>query len=391
MRILYHHRIRSRDGQSVHLEELISAFRRLGHLVRLVGPRAFARSAFGSEPQRLQTTRSMIPPALYEILELCYNFIALPRLLVAVMQFDPDFIYERYNLYSLAGACVSRLLGLPLLLEVNAPLAAERSKYGGLVFPRLARRVEDWTWCNASAILPVTDVLARQVRSSGVRNSRIHVVPNAIDFAKFAETPAASSSKELLGIGAKLVVGFVGFARPWHGLQGILELLARPDAPPDLHALIVGEGPAIGGLRSQADKLRIAKRVTFTGLVEHSNIPRYLSAVDIALLPACVEYCSPLKLFEYMMLGKAIVAPDQPNIREVLTHGTSALLFPPQIPQSMAEAVLVLANDTELRNQLGTAAKSLIVSRGFTWDSNAQRVTELARCLAPAKAEPVAQ
>ncbi len=392
MKILYHHRVRSRDdGQSVHLEELIEALRELEHSVRLVGPRAFEQDAFGSEPHRLQNARSLIPPAMYEILELGYNLVAFIRLLAVTIRFRPDVIYERYNLYSLAGVCVSKLLSLPLLLEVNAPLAEERASFGGLAFSRWARALENWTWRSATVVLPVTTVLAGHVERGGVPRHKIHVVPNAVNLTKFAHAPDATRSKESTGLSGKVVVGFIGFARPWHGLEAIIELLAHPDTPQDLHALIVGSGPSIEGLKKRAAELSVSQKVTFAGLVDHAKIPTYLAAFDVALVPSCVDYCSPLKLFEYMILGKAIVAPDQLNIQEILTHGLTALLFSPKVPSSMSSAVQILATDSDLRNRIGTAARSLIFSRGFTWKHNAERVTEFARRAAMDRAEPVAQ
>jgi glycosyltransferase involved in cell wall biosynthesis len=127
-------------------------------------------------------------------------------------------------------------------------------------------------------------------------------------------------------------------------------------------------------LKAQARGLGVSDRVTFAGLVGRDRIARYVAAFDIALLPKCVEYCSPLKLFEYMAAGKAIVAPDQPNIREILEAGSSCLMFDPDCPESMAGAILRLANDSTLRDVLGRAARSLIASRGYTWRQNAERV-----------------
>ena len=83
MRILYHHRISSKDGQAVHLEELIAALRKSGHEVLLVGPEAFARASFGHEPALIDALKRFVPKFLYEMMELGYNAPALFRLLRA--------------------------------------------------------------------------------------------------------------------------------------------------------------------------------------------------------------------------------------------------------------------------------------------------------------------
>ncbi|HEY2445528.1 MAG TPA: glycosyltransferase family 4 protein [Rhizomicrobium sp.] len=377
MKILYHHRIRSRDGQSVHLEELIGALRDLGHEVVLVGPNAFVRVSLGHEPALLGVVKKFAPKSLYELLELAYNVPAFFRLFRACGKHRPDFVYERSNLYLLAGLWCGRAARVPVVLEVNAPLARERTKFGGLAFPDLARKLELWTWRSADLVLPVSEALADEIRSGGTPTERIAIVPNAIDPEKFTVAEDGRAKLELQ-LSGKIVIGFTGFVRDWHGLDSVISMLARPGIPSDLHLLVVGEGPALDDLKMQCRILAVAHKVTFAGLVERDRIARHVAAFDIAILPRCVDYCSPLKLFEYMAAGKAIVAPDQPNIREILESETSALLFQPDTPGSLDSALLHLAVDGDLRDRLGLRARALIDSRGYTWRHNAQRVSALA-------------
>jgi len=384
MKILYHHRIRSKDGQAVHLEELVRAMRKQGHTVRIVGPAAFANAEFGYEPGVLAKAKMLLPAWLYEIAELCYNVPAFARLWAAYLNFRPDFVYERYNLYCVAGIWLKKLTSIPILLEVNAPLASERRRYGGLAFPEVARALEEWTWRNASTVLPVTKVLADGIQNAGIPPVQIEVIPNGIDPERFESASSAEAAKAEIGVAGKVVVGFAGFARDWHRLDTIIALLARPSLPVNVHALIVGEGPAIEKLKVLSHDLGVADRVTFAGLIPRDAVPKFVAAFDIALLPSCVAYCSPLKLFEYMALGKAIVAPDQPNIREILSPGSSALLFAPGAEESMGKAVLQLVSNEALRDRLGRAARSLISARDLTWQRNSERVTALGAALVAA-------
>src|ERR1700677_1623252 len=103
MKIIYHHRIRSKDGQSVHVEEMIDALRDMGHEVQLVGPRDFGHAKFGHDPVLLTRIKQIVPIVIYEIVELCYNVVAYFRLLFAYLKFRPDYIYERANLFFPAG------------------------------------------------------------------------------------------------------------------------------------------------------------------------------------------------------------------------------------------------------------------------------------------------
>src|ERR1700733_4307598 len=99
MRIVYSHRIQSRDGQSVHVEELVAALRGLGHEVLVVGPGFYEHAHFGGESDLVAWVRSRLPVVVGEVAELLYTIPAWWRLRAAFRRFRPDLIYERYNLY----------------------------------------------------------------------------------------------------------------------------------------------------------------------------------------------------------------------------------------------------------------------------------------------------
>ena len=373
MRILYSHRIQSRDGQAVHLEALVGALRAEGHEVRVVGPSAFDRAELGSESRLTALVRRFLPAFLAEIAELTYSIPAYLRLARAANEFRPDVIYERYNLFFLAGAVLARRRGLPFLVEVNAPLAEERTRFGNLSLRRLARWSEAYVWRRADRVLPVTEVLAGHVLAGGAARERITVIPNGIHLEEFPAFPPAPATQP-----AQLTMGFVGFVREWHGLDQVVRDIAAWQGDPRLALLVVGEGPARPGLEALAAELGVADRVRFTGLAGREDVPRLIAGFDIALQPASVAYASPLKVFEYMAAGRAIVAPDQANLREVLEDGRTALLFDPARPGALSQAVLRLATDPELRLRLGLAAREEVLRRDLTWVGNARRVAALA-------------
>jgi glycosyltransferase involved in cell wall biosynthesis len=381
MRILYSHRIQSRDGQSVHLEELIGAFRQAGHEVRVVGPGFYDAGDFGGESRVVARLRALLPAALHEIAELAYNVPAYRRLRRACREFRPDLIYERYNLYYLAGALLSRRRHIPLYLEVNAPIAEERARYSGLRLRRLARALERWVWRSATRVLTVTDVLGRMVSAEGVEPSRVVVIPNGIDPRRFASLPTRPAC------GTPLVLGFVGFVRSWHGLDAVISAMAADDASAGLRLVVVGDGPARPELESLTAALGIGDRVSFTGLAARDAVPELVAGFDIALQPKVVDYASPLKVFEYMAAGRAIVAPDQPNIREILTDGETALLFDPAESGSVWRAIQRLAADPDLRRRLGEAARAEIARRDYTWERNAERIVAMARADPPNRSQ----
>ncbi|CAH0217545.1 Alpha-D-kanosaminyltransferase [Massilia sp. Bi118] len=377
MRILYHHRTRSKDGQYVHIEEMIHALRKQGHEVIIVAPPSAETEDFGSDAGAVALLKRWLPKWFYELMELGYSAVAYRRLAKAIQEHKPDCIYERYNLFLPAGIWAARRYKLPLLLEVNAPILEERSRYDGLSLTRLARWSQAYAWRNADVTLPVTQVLGDIVASYGVDPKRIVVIPNGINGERFESAPDVEAAKHALGLDGRLVLGFTGFVRDWHGLDKVLNLIANDPPASRRHLLVVGDGPARPNLERQARELGIENRVTFTGIVGRDDVARHVAAFDVALQPAVVAYASPLKLFEYLALGKAIVGPAQPNIEEILVQNQNAVLFDPDNTDALADAIQVLCTDDALRARVAENARATIVTRQLTWDANARRVVGL--------------
>ncbi len=387
MKILYHHRIASKDGQFVHIEELTNALKRRGHEIIMVGPGMVESDGFGSEGGLVSRLKRYVPGMLYELMELAYSLHAYLKLRRAVKEHKPDCLYERYNLYLLSGVWLKKSFGLPMLLEVNAPLFNERKKYNGIALPRLARWSERTAWRNASAVLPVTEVLANMVEQAGVERERILVIHNGICEERFKDTGTDDEIRTKLGLQNKLVLGFTGFVREWHRLERVVSLLKCGQDGRQRHLLLVGDGPARKQIEDRARELGVEDSVTITGVIDRENVSSYVSCFDIALQPDVVEYASPLKLFEYLALGRAIVAPDTANIREILAHEYSALLFDPKQKDSFLEAVTRLLNDPGLREKIGQGARHTITEKRFTWDANAARVEARFQSLMTQKSE----
>ena len=388
MKILYHHRTASKDGQAVHIEEMIEALRSEGHVVQVVAPGTpdttdsapgqKSDGQMGGDMGWVHRLKAHLPKAVYELMEFAYSYVAYRKLVVAARAFKPDVIYERYNLFLLSGLMVKKRLGIPLLLEVNAPLVQERLQHsGGLALRQLATWAEGVAWRGADRVLPVTHVLADYVQSRGVPEAHIQVIPNGINRAHFAQSPGQDEAKAQLGLQDRLVLGFTGFVRDWHGVDRIVDWMATPQAPAHTHLLVVGDGPVRQALEEQARRLGLANRVGFTGVIHRDQVPAHVAAFDVALQPAVTPYASPLTLMEYLVLGKAIIAPSTPNLRETLTHESNALLFDESAPGSLEQALTRLCADADLRARLALGAAQTIDRLDLTWVGNARRVVAL--------------
>lgn len=379
MKILYHHRTTASDGGAIHIDGIVGALRELGVEVRIVGPAvASARAREGVSRRWVAALRRRMPRWLHEFAEMAYNVPEFFTVARAIRKFAPDLVYQRANLFLLSSLWAARRAGLPLLTEINAPFALERNAHGGLALSRVARWSDRVCWQGADAVVVVTEVMAELAREAGVAADRVHVMPNGVGPELLAETAVVPGAKAMLRLSQFTVLGFTGFVRAWNGLHDVVRLLDAAGRR-NWFLLIVGDGPARADLERLAHSLGVADRVRFTGVLPRSELARHVSAFDVALQPAANPYASPLKLFEYMALGRAIVAPDQPNIREVLSDGEDALLFSPGEHRSLESCLDRLANDPSLRQALGERARASLRRFDFTWRRNAERVITLAR------------
>ena len=372
MKILYHHRIASKDGQYVHVEELTNAFLQAGHELLFVCPEFADKADFGDEGGIATKLKAKLPRSIYEILELGYSLLIAVKLIVAILKFKPDFIYERYNLYQPVGVIIARIFKLPILLEVNAPLVQERSKYSGLALPRFAKSIENFTWRNASFVLPVTQVLAQHVYDAGVPEGRVAVVPNGINEKVIEELDQRAAEREQ---SKDIVIGFTGFINPWHKLDKALDAIAQIGNK-KVKFICVGEGDIRPQLEQQAKALGIQDQVMFTGLVNREKVFDYVAQFDIALQPSVTEYASPLKLFEYLASASLVIAPDMPNIREILDE-TNSLLFNPADTEGFKNKLVDALENFENYQPIRKEARAAIDKQGLTWQTNAERVINL--------------
>jgi glycosyltransferase involved in cell wall biosynthesis len=372
MKILYHHRIASKDGQFVHVEELTNAFIEQGHELKFVAPSLNENSDFGHDGGFVTKLKKLLPRALYELLELSYSLWIFIKLVKAIKQFKPEFIYERYNLYQPAGIWASKLFKIPLILEVNAPLVYERKTYSGLSLVKFAKWIENYTWKNATHTLPVTDVLADHLRKIGVKEENITVIHNGVNQQFIDEMLAKPINNEK----KEIVIGFTGFIHPWHGMDKALEAIATHKTLP-LKLICVGNGDILPDLKVQAESLGITDKVEFAGLVTRDKVLNYVEQFDIALQPDVTAYASPLKMFEYMAVGSVIIAPECPNIREILSDDT-ALFFEKGNQVSLIEQLVYAIENIELLEDKRKGVKKSVIDKKFIWQENVIRIIKVA-------------
>ncbi len=295
----------------------------------------------------------------------------------------PRFFYQRHGRFVAAGALLSLLMSVPLVLEYNGSEFWITQHWDPARFRRMLLLCEEVSIRAAFLIVVVSDALRDELLQRGVPPERILVNPNAVDPAIFQPGRGGREARIELGFAPDdVVVSFVGSFSYWHGIgvlqQAILGLMERGKGC-KLRFLLVGDGLLQPEVRQALREYEQTGVVVFTGLLPHDSIPRLLDASDILVSPhvpmpdGSPFFGSPTKLFEYMAMGKAIVASNLDQLSQVLDHGTTAWLVPAGNAVELAAAIEMLANDPQLRHRLGQNAQASILRR-HTWRVNAARV-----------------
>jgi glycosyltransferase involved in cell wall biosynthesis len=395
-------------GSVGHFAGVVNALARRGIAVEIIAPEIQPMIDPGV-PQRVVSGPSE-PAYPYELNNYTFHRAFARDAAPLVERMRPDAVYHRLSLGCWAGLTLARRFNLPLILEYNGSEVWVSRHWGRrLRFERLATRGEDVALRGADVVTVVSQPLADELVARGVPPERIVVHPNGVDTSLFdpgrfsAEQSRARRAE--LGIASDaLLCTFVGTFGPWHGvnvLADAIRMMADRDREwidrARLRFLLIGDGALMPQVRRALEPY--SSLVTFSGLRPQDETPSWLAASDILLSPHVPNadgskfFGSPTKLFEYMAMGKAIVASALEQIGEVLRPAYDARALPdldcgpndPHVaivttPGSVDELVAgirFLAEHAACRERLGANARRLAVAR-YTWDANVDAL--LARC-----------
>lgn len=381
MRVLYHHRTRGRQVEGVHIRGIVRALRDLGHEVRVMSfPGADPeREPGASSPAtggRLTGALARLPGVLFELFELGYNLLTLLRMGTAIRRWRPQLIYERYSLFLFATVWLARWQRIPLVLEINDSALVERVR--PLYLKALARRIEGWCLRRCSGLVFISSHFRDQARGAYGDIAPSVISPNAADLAQF--DPARFDRARLRaerGLGDRVVCGHVGAFAHWHGVDAFVEAIAtRLDQAPRLALVFIGDGRTLPAVRALVAARGLADRVLLPGRVAHEEIATWIACMDYAVLPNSNEYGSPMKLFELMAMGVAVVAPDYAPVAEVIGDGRTGWLFPRGRTDACVQRVLDLVARSDERQRVGMAARDYII-RERQWRNNAEQLLTL--------------
>ncbi len=380
MRILYHHRTRGRHVEGVHIRGIVHALRELGHEVTVMSfPGADPEResmAQAADKGRLAAMIARLPGVLFEWFELGYNLVTLWRMSAEIRRLRPQLIYERYSLFLFATVWLARRHGIPLVLEINDSALMQRVR--PLRMKGLARHIESWCLQHCTGLVFISSYFHEQARNAYGAIAPSVISPNAADLARF--DPARFDAIRLRaerGLADRIVCGHIGVFAQWHGVDAFVEAIAtRLIEVPQLALVFVGDGRTLPAVRALVAERGLADRVLLPGRVAHDDIAGWIACMDYAVLPDSNHYGSPMKLFEFMGMGVAVVAPDYAPVAEVITDGHTGWLFPHGQTETCVQRVLDLALQAGEHRRIGAAARDYIV-RERQWRNNAEQLLTL--------------
>jgi glycosyltransferase involved in cell wall biosynthesis len=385
---------------ALHMRSVIDAFRKRGHQVRII---SFANGQPHWSDDGI--TWQNIPPAkkpfLLRVIESVvrrvqgrlnlpyFNIFDSYRFSDACVAAaaDIDVFYERFWILASGGLIAAKRLGIPIIYEVNGDIVEEYHLRGNRL-PRLhwsaIHLVTEQMFKYAGKVIAVNDVLMKRLSVQyHLRPAKICVIDNGARVDQFAQVEKTTSdifvSKyELLG-NVKII--FVGTFKPWHGLDLLINAFgAVAGIHPSVKLILVGNGPLLSDIKKQVQDNGLEAKVIFTDSVAPDVVPSLLSVADIAVLNPRVSGASaaqsPLKLFEYMAAGKAIVAPKIDYVEKILTDRESALLVTPDDVEALKCSLMELVENEQLRQRLGQSAQQKALQQ-HSWEQVAVKIENI--------------
>ena len=284
----------------------------------------------------------------------------------AILEHQPNLIYERNEILQSSGAKLAKKHGIKYFLEVNAPFPEEMIRLEGLSFLHLfSNKIEKRKYLQASKIFVVSTALRQFLkRNYGVNEKTVSLAPNRITPGKFYRLENREQLKTF---------GFVGSILPHHKVELLIRAFAKlQESKPETRLIIVGDGAQKEQLVRLSTQKNIANKVRFTGKIPNEEIIHQLDKMDVCIMPGTNWYGSPVKVFEYGAACKAIIAPNQAPLRDVMISGEHGLLAE-ENEVSLVEAMLYMVENPKVAKAMAENFYKEVMSK-YTWEQAAKEI-----------------
>ena len=370
------HSIPLHSGYTFRTRAILREQRRLGwETFHLTGPKHAAPSGPEEDVDGLHFYRTLWQPHGLTALPLAREIALMRatgrRLEEVAAQVQPHLIHAHSPvLNALPALRVSKRLGIPIVYEVrafweDAAVDHGTSSEGGLRYCA-TRALETYALKHADHVTTICEGLKADIVARGVPESRVTVIPNAVDIGEFRfGAPADEQLKRNLGLAGRTVIGFIGSFYAYEGLDLLVQAMPRVlQARPEARLLLVGGGPQEQALRAAVRRADLEGKVVFTGRVPHGEVQRYYSVVDVFAYPRhsmrLTELVTPLKPLEAMAQGRLLVASDVGGHRELIRDGETGILFKADNVNALADAILRVLGERARWPQMRQQARKFV-------------------------------
>ncbi|MCZ7357722.1 MAG: glycosyltransferase family 4 protein [Candidatus Methanoperedens sp.] len=306
-----------------------------------------------------------------------FNFLSYYSVYNKTKEFHPDIIHERFHSPNPFGYHISEKIGAPRILEVNSPYIEDEA-YKSKTLIKIAEKDRKRQFEHADAIITQTETLKKVI--SNVTDVPVYVVPNGVNTTKFRPIDSHSLRKRLGIPENAIVIAFSGSFRKWHGVH-LIPKMARilMEKYSDVYFLMIGSGYLYENIRNSG-----MKNTIFLGSVNYNSLPAYLSMSDICVAPfdaSEFEYFdklgfwwNPLKLFEYLSMGKPVISFDFDEVKKIIGNG--GLLARAGDLDDFIKKLEYLINNKNERQKLGDNAR-ILAFREYDWKKRAQETVNI--------------
>jgi phosphatidylinositol alpha-mannosyltransferase len=350
-------------GVGRHISSLYMHFTRMGHEVKVIAPASRDIKDFGNDFIRIG--RPFPIPASDSVIRIPLSLHLAPAIkkVMAEEQFDVVHLHEPF----MPMLC-SATLRFSNTVNVGTFHAAQgKPGYG------FGRPISTWILEHRARKLhghiavskPAADYVSKFVPAE------YEIIPNGVDLTYFR--PDVPPIQEYCD--GKLNIVFMGRLEFRKGINYLLKaFLEVKSQMPNTRLIICGPGTRLRKRYEQWVKDVHLQDVVFTGMVNYDQQPSYYRTADVFCAPATSRESFGMILLEAMATGRPVVATNIEGFAAVVTHGEEGLLVAPMTVHPLAEALLKLLNDKQLRLQMGQ--KGLITAQKYAWEGIADRLME---------------
>lgn len=377
-----------KSGGSVgHLSGVINGLRSIGYQTQVVSTDHLV-GIDENETFHLCKPLYGVGRNLPQVSEIAYNRQLVDFIHQQWQQWQPSFVYQRYSLGNYSGVILKQYYGVPYVCEYNGSFPWMARHWGGhkLFHEKLMTEIEMLNLQAADVIVVVSQPMQDELVDRGIDASKILVNPNGVDPERYSPSVDGRKIREKYDLNEKVIIGFIGTFGPWHGAEVLAEAVGRllneqPTYRKNVSLLMIGDGVQLTKVKEKLTRYGVNDCIVLTGLIPQEHGPEYLAACDILASPHVSNpdgtpfFGSPTKLFEYMAMGKGIIASNLEQIGQVLKHNHTAWMVEPGDVDALVVGLQTLIDNPSIRDYLGKNARLEAVTN-YTWNSHTQRIID---------------